>query len=156
MKALQRDRNTDIFKLNGQRLNNSHFKPVSTSVEFFNFTLRDKGKKARTRLPILATSVDTSIRSSNVQSVNYKFIQPKKRPTTSPNPLNTNETNGMNSLAPFASSHKPTCGYFYNRTADHKKRLIGINSINTVSWRSNFSTEKVNSSYGGVSQSLGK
>lgn len=44
---------------------------------------------------------------------------------------------GHNSLAPFASLGKPTCGYFFTRTVSHKKRLIGINATNTVKWRSN-------------------
>lgn len=44
---------------------------------------------------------------------------------------------GVNTLAPFSSSHKPTCGYFYDGKSDHKKRLIGINSINLNKWRVN-------------------
>jgi hypothetical protein len=42
-----------------------------------------------------------------------------------------------NSMAPFASLGKPTCGYFFNRNVGHKKQLIGINATNTVKWRSN-------------------
>jgi hypothetical protein len=42
-----------------------------------------------------------------------------------------------NSLAPFASLGKPTCGFFFTRNISHKKRLIGINATNTVKWRSN-------------------
>lgn len=41
-----------------------------------------------------------------------------------------------NSLAPFASLGKPTCGYFFSRTTDNKKRLTGIPPTNTVKWRS--------------------
>ena len=42
-----------------------------------------------------------------------------------------------NSMAPFASLGKPTCGFFFTRNISHKKRLIGINATNTVKWRSN-------------------
>lgn len=42
---------------------------------------------------------------------------------------------GRNSLAPANALGKPTCGYFFNRDIDHKKRLIGINATNTVKWR---------------------
>lgn len=42
-----------------------------------------------------------------------------------------------NSLAPFASLGKPTCGFFFTRNISHNKRLIGINATNTVKWRSN-------------------
>jgi hypothetical protein len=41
-----------------------------------------------------------------------------------------------NSLAPFASLGKPTCGFFFTRNISHNKRLIGINATNTVKWRS--------------------
>jgi len=41
-----------------------------------------------------------------------------------------------NSLAPFASLGKPTCGFFFTRNISHNKRLIGINASNTVKWRS--------------------
>lgn len=44
---------------------------------------------------------------------------------------------GHNTMAPFASLGKPTCGYFFTRNVSHKKRLIGINATNTVKWRSN-------------------
>ena len=44
---------------------------------------------------------------------------------------------GHNTIAPFASLGKPTCGYFFTRNVSHKKRLIGINATNTVKWRSN-------------------
>ena len=42
-----------------------------------------------------------------------------------------------NTIAPFASLGKPTCGYFFTRNIGHQKRLIGINATNTVKWRSN-------------------
>lgn len=41
-----------------------------------------------------------------------------------------------NSMAPFASLGKPTCGYYFTRNINHQKKLIGINPTNTVKWRS--------------------
>lgn len=40
-----------------------------------------------------------------------------------------------NSIAPFASIGKPTCGYYFTRVTDNKKRLIGIPPTNIVQWR---------------------
>ncbi|XP_033101788.1 uncharacterized protein LOC117104942 [Anneissia japonica] len=40
-----------------------------------------------------------------------------------------------NSVAPFATLGKATCGYFFSRETDHKKRLTGIPPANLVMWR---------------------
>merc|ERR1712243_24819 len=39
-----------------------------------------------------------------------------------------------NSIWPFCTMEKPSCGYFFSRSTDNKKRL-GIPSTNTVKWR---------------------
>ena len=41
-----------------------------------------------------------------------------------------------NNIAPFSSSGKPTCGHFFSRNTDHRKRKIGIPPSNLVQWRS--------------------
>lgn len=41
-----------------------------------------------------------------------------------------------NSIAPFSTVGKPTCGYFFNRETDNKKKKIGIPPTNLVKWRS--------------------
>ena len=41
-----------------------------------------------------------------------------------------------NNIAPFSSSGKPTCGHFFSRETDHRKRKIGIPPSNLVQWRS--------------------
>ena len=43
-----------------------------------------------------------------------------------------------NSIAPFASLGKPTCGYFFNDQTDHRKKNFGIPPSDLVKWR-NFS-----------------
>ncbi|XP_038073171.1 uncharacterized protein LOC119741482 [Patiria miniata] len=40
-----------------------------------------------------------------------------------------------NSVAPFATLAKPTCGWFFSRGTDHKKRRHGIPSADLVKWR---------------------
>ena len=54
---------------------------------------------------------------------------------------------GHNTMAPFASLGKPTCGYFFTRNVSHKKRLIGINATNTVKWRSNVDILNIKKDY---------
>lgn len=40
-----------------------------------------------------------------------------------------------NCLAPFASVGKPTCGYYFSRETDHKRRLTGMPYTRTVTAR---------------------
>lgn len=40
-----------------------------------------------------------------------------------------------NSVAPFSTLSKPTCGYFFSRLTDQKKRLSGIPPADLVKWR---------------------
>ena len=40
-----------------------------------------------------------------------------------------------NSLAPFATLGKPTCGYFFSRETDNKKKKFGIPPSDLVKWR---------------------
>lgn len=40
-----------------------------------------------------------------------------------------------NSVAPFATLAKPTCGFFFSRITDNKKRRTGIPSADLVKWR---------------------
>ncbi|XP_022111178.1 uncharacterized protein LOC110990471 [Acanthaster planci] len=40
-----------------------------------------------------------------------------------------------NSVAPFATLAKPTCGWFFSRSTDHKKRRTGIPPADLVKWR---------------------
>ena len=41
-----------------------------------------------------------------------------------------------NSIAPFSTVGKPTCGFFFSRETDNKKQKIGIPPTNLVKWRS--------------------
>lgn len=40
-----------------------------------------------------------------------------------------------NSLAPFFTEGKPTCGYFFSRDTDNKKKNFGIPPSDLVKWR---------------------
>ncbi|KAH3736734.1 uncharacterized protein LOC127851420 [Dreissena polymorpha] len=46
------------------------------------------------------------------------------------------EIRKSNSIAPFATVGKPTCGFFFSRVTDNKKKKIGIPPTNLVKWRS--------------------
>lgn len=46
------------------------------------------------------------------------------------------EVRKSNSIAPFSTVGKPTCGYFFSRVTDNKKKKIGIPPTNLVKWRS--------------------
>ena len=41
-----------------------------------------------------------------------------------------------NSLAPFCTLGKPTCGYFFSRNTDNRRSKFGIPASNLVQWRS--------------------
>lgn len=41
----------------------------------------------------------------------------------------------VNSLAPFSTLGKSTCGYYFSRETDNKKRKTGIPPSNLVAWR---------------------
>lgn len=59
------------------------------------------------------------------------------RPATTPRSIRAAMwMTNVNSLAPFASLGKPTCGYYFSRVTDNKKRRTGIPPTNTVKWRS--------------------
>lgn len=45
----------------------------------------------------------------------------------------------VNSLAPFSTLGKYTCGYYFSRETDNKKRTTGIPPSDLVAWRSNIS-----------------
>lgn len=46
------------------------------------------------------------------------------------------EIRKSNSLAPFSTVGKPTCGFFFSRITDNKKKKFGIPPTNLVKWRS--------------------
>lgn len=48
-------------------------------------------------------------------------------------------TRQVNSLAPFSTLGKYTCGYYFSRETDNKKRKTGIPPSDLVAWRSNIS-----------------
>ncbi|XP_077017914.1 ciliary microtubule inner protein 3 isoform X2 [Tamandua tetradactyla] len=41
-----------------------------------------------------------------------------------------------NSLNPFSTLQKPTCGYLYRRDTDHTRKLFDVPAANLVLWRS--------------------
>ncbi|XP_020893897.1 uncharacterized protein LOC110232994 [Exaiptasia diaphana] len=45
----------------------------------------------------------------------------------------------VNSLAPFSTLGKPTCGYYFSHLTDNKKYKTGIPPSDLVAWRSHIS-----------------
>jgi hypothetical protein len=60
---------------------------------------------------------------------------PYEAPTARSNCLFVQGGIKSNSVAPFATLAKPTCGWFFSRGTDHKKRLTGIPPADLVKWR---------------------
>ena len=46
-----------------------------------------------------------------------------------------------NSLCPFNTVMKPTCGYYFSRGTDNRKKRIGIPPSDLVAWRPLFSAK---------------
>ena len=56
-------------------------------------------------------------------------------PSSVPYIQNNNIRFSNNSAAPFFTMQKPTCGYFFSRGTDNKKKKFGIPPSNLVMWR---------------------
>ena len=63
-------------------------------------------------------------------------LPPKTWPTMPESGKRALWRSDQNTLSPFTSLGKPTCGYYFNYDADHKRRLIGILPSNVVKWHS--------------------
>ncbi|CAK8683283.1 unnamed protein product [Clavelina lepadiformis] len=79
---------------------------------------------------------DLTIPAEHVNGADDCVLPPTKTPKQPDSVKAAMWMTDANSLAPFASLGKPTCGYFFSRTTDNKKRLTGIPPTNTVKWRS--------------------
>ena len=83
-------------------------------------------------------SFDSDLPITDENRASYPEFQPAiKLPVERQNVAAAMWMTNKNSIAPFASLGKPTCGYFFSRATDNKKRLIGILPTNTVQWRTN-------------------
>ena len=49
--------------------------------------------------------------------------------------LSLQASNMNNSVAPFATMEKPTCGFFFSDLTDNKKKNFGIPPSDLVKWR---------------------
>lgn len=55
----------------------------------------------------------------------------------------TGKSSNSNSMAPFSTVGKPTCGFFFSRETDNKKKKFGIPPSDLVKWR-NFAPQNTN------------
>ncbi|KAG5274586.1 hypothetical protein AALO_G00137930 [Alosa alosa] len=60
--------------------------------------------------------------------------------TAAKEPQSTLTNIHTNSLIPFYSAVKPTCGYRFSRDTDHRRKTIGIPTSNPVMWKNNIPT----------------
>merc|ERR1712050_169761 len=64
---------------------------------------------------------------------------------STPGPVMLIQAGGVkNSMVPFATEAKPTCGFFFSRQTDHKKKNFGIPPSDLVKWRSNGNSSSTN------------
>lgn len=100
-------------RLEFMRLKKLKLGPERYSRHFQRFQRHDEQ-------PTQVTTVDLSL---NKQSTQY-LITP------------SGEIKKANSIAPFTTVGKPTCGFFFSRGTDNKKKKFGIPPTNLVKWRS--------------------
>ena len=66
-----------------------------------------------------------------------EFAMPTRRPPATADSVRAAMwRTDSNSISPFASLGKPTCGFYFSREIDNKKRLIGIPPTNLIRYRS--------------------
>lgn len=70
------------------------------------------------------------------------MIPAMARPKTQPG-LPSKSPSNSNSMAPFSTVGKPTCGFFFSRETDNKKKKFGIPPSDLVKWR-NFAPQNTN------------
>ena len=74
-------------------------------------------------------------------STKVAFLRPRElynlgaRPPSVPYVRNNNIRFSNNSTAPFYTMQKPTCGFYFSRVTDNKKKNFGIPPANLVLWR---------------------
>ena len=83
-----------------------------------------------------ATQSVSSLRTENTSKPHRETL---KNPDIPVQCLAEPWTRQVNSLAPFSTLGKYTCGYYFSRSTDNKKRKTGIPPSDLVAWRSNIS-----------------
>lgn len=74
--------------------------------------------------------------SMSGESSNQPILKADKNGVVSAYILVDGEMKKMNSIAPFYTEEKPTCGFFFSRVTDNKKKKFGIPPSDLVKWRS--------------------
>lgn len=85
------------------------------------------------------TKTGTNARFENTSNKTQSGRESKKKPDIPVQCLAEPWTRQINSLAPFSTLGKYTCGYYFSRSTDNKKRKTGIPPSDLVAWRSNIS-----------------
>merc|ERR1712224_787997 len=128
------DRQQDLMHMRYSVLNNNRIK---TSQKSHSANITADGFLSNVQQRRLRYNQDLPI-SYDLTRSNLPRIELEPKPVELPDHVKIAMwKTGHNTMAPFASLGKPTCGHFFTRNVSHKKRLIGINATNTVKWRSN-------------------
>ena len=84
-----------------------------------------------------ATRTMSNTRVESITNKSHSGRDTKKKPDIPVQCLAEPWTRQVNSLAPFSTLGKFTCGYYFSRNTDNKKRKTGIPPSDLVAWRSN-------------------
>lgn len=87
----------------------------------------------------LREAATKSVSSQRTENTTKSHGEALKKPDIPVHCLAEPWTRQVNSLAPFSTLGKYTCGYYFSRSTDNKKRKTGIPPSDLVAWRSNIS-----------------
>lgn len=82
-----------------------------------------------------ATNLDMEKLSFTEDRLAMQGMVPPERLANTGSKNGKESNNHSNSLAPFSTVGKPTCGYFFSRVTDNKKKKFGIPPSDLVKWR---------------------
>ncbi|XP_049747908.1 putative uncharacterized protein CIMIP3 [Loxodonta africana] len=93
------------------------------------------GKKVKTPRPLLSRTWKQDREQSLAAAYVPVVVDPRGQ---NPDRLRFNfyTSQYSNSLNPFYTVQKPTCGYLYRRDTDHTRKHFDVPSANVVLWRS--------------------
>ncbi len=119
-----------------ERLERSRLESLGMPTRFsrhFNYSTNQPfcAKSTSFVLPPVSSTIDVALRMCEIEEYTTRLEGEN----------NTKGGGKGNSLGPFYTRGKPTCGYFFSLGTDNKKRLTGIPPSNLVAWRTTWCSE---------------
>ncbi|XP_063122587.1 putative uncharacterized protein CIMIP3 isoform X3 [Rattus norvegicus] len=100
------------------------------------------GRKGKKVPPPTPTPLSQKWKRDRKQSLESAYVpvvvDPRGQEPDSSFRFNFYNSQYSNSLNPFYTLQKPTCGYLYQRETDHTRKCFGIPPANLVLWRSTY------------------